>query len=96
MLLDVEDLTEYLQEAFNHYSNTLNSPFNFVQASSRNSPIPPNFSSNILKLALDMMTILKPEKQIEARRIFFELSFMVASCIMLDSARKNYKGVTLA
>ncbi|KAI1367159.1 hypothetical protein F5Y08DRAFT_350010 [Xylaria arbuscula] len=92
MLLDVEDLNNYLQEAFNHYSNTLESPFDFVQASSRNSPIPPDFGGNILKLALDVMKIPKPERQTDARRIFSELSYMVASCIMLDSARHNNKG----
>ncbi|GAW26646.1 putative lysophospholipase-like protein [Rosellinia necatrix] len=92
MLLDVEDLNNYLQEAFNHYSNTLESPFDFVQASFRNSPIPPDFGGNILKLALEMMAILKAEKRLDARRIFAELSYMVASCIMLDSARNNNKG----
>ncbi|KAI3317161.1 hypothetical protein HD806DRAFT_515838 [Xylariaceae sp. AK1471] len=92
MLLDVEDLNEYLQEAFSHYSKTLDSPFDFVQASSRNSPIPPDFGGNILKLALDMMRNLKPEIHTDARRLFFELSYMVASCIMLDSARHNNKG----
>lgn len=92
MLLDVEDLNDYLQEAFNHYSNTLESPFDFVQASSRNSPIPPDFGGNILKLALEMMSILKPEQHTDARRIFSELSYMVASCIMLDSARHKNKG----
>ncbi|KAI1740057.1 hypothetical protein F4680DRAFT_465847 [Xylaria scruposa] len=92
MLLDVEDLNDYLQEAFNHYANTLESPFDFVQASSRNSPIPPDFGGNILKLALEMMAILKPGQHTDARRIFSELSYMVASCIMLDSARHNNKG----
>ncbi|KAI0474210.1 hypothetical protein F4859DRAFT_521928 [Xylaria cf. heliscus] len=92
MLLDVEDLNDYLQQAFSHYSNSLESPFDFVQASSRNSPIPADFGGNILKLALDMMTILKPEQHTDARRIFSELSYMVASCIMLDSARHKNKG----
>ncbi|KAJ2991286.1 hypothetical protein NUW58_g2566 [Xylaria curta] len=92
MLLDVEDLNDYLQQAFNHYSNSLDSPFDFVQASSRNSPIPADFGGNILKLALDMMAILKPEQHTDARRIFSELSYMVASCIMLDSARHKNKG----
>ena len=92
MLLDVEDLNNYLQEAFNHYSNTLESPFDFVQASSRNSPIPPDFGGNILKLALDVMKISKPEYHMDARRIFSEISYMIASCIMLDSARHNNKG----
>lgn len=91
MLLDVEDLHAYLQEAFSHYSNTLETPFDFVQASFRNSPIPPDFGGNILKLALNMMNILKSEKE-DAYRIFFELSHMVASCIMLDAARHKNKG----
>lgn len=92
MLLDVEELYSYLQEAFNHYSNTLESPFDFVQASSRNSSIPTDFGGNILKLALDMMNTLRPEDNIDGRRIFSELSYMVASCIMLDSARHKNKG----
>ncbi len=92
MLLDVEDLQAYLQEAFIHYSNTLESPFDFVQASFRNSPIPPDFGGNILKLALNIMNSLKSEKRIDTPRIFSELSYMVASCIMLDSARNKNKG----
>ncbi|KAI2627754.1 hypothetical protein GGR54DRAFT_430692 [Hypoxylon sp. NC1633] len=92
MLLDVEDLHDYLQEAFSHYSTTLESPFDFVQASSRNSPIPQDFGGNILKLALNIMNVFNPQQHIDARRIFSELSYMVASCIMLDSARHNNKG----
>ncbi|KAI0484539.1 acyl transferase/acyl hydrolase/lysophospholipase [Xylariaceae sp. FL0804] len=92
MLLDVEDQQAYLQEAFSHYSNTLESPFDFVQASFRNSPIPPDFGGNILKLALSMMNILGSEQHIDAKGIFSELSWMVASCIMLDSARNKNKG----
>ncbi|ORY63334.1 acyl transferase/acyl hydrolase/lysophospholipase [Pseudomassariella vexata] len=90
MLLDVEDLHSYLQEAFNHYSGTLESPFDFVQASFRNSPIPPDFGGNILKLALSVMGNYP---KMDARRIFSELSYMVASCIMLDSARHKNKGM---
>lgn len=91
MLLDVDDLQAYLQEAFNHYANTLESPFDFVQASFRNSPIPQDFGGNILKLALNMMNTLELETE-DAKRIFSELSYMVASCIMLDSARHKNKG----
>ena len=92
MLLDVDDLQNYLQEAFNHYSDTLEFPFDFVQASFRNSPIPVDFGGNILKLALNVMDIWKAEN-IDARRIFAELSYMVGSCIMLDSARHKNKGI---
>ncbi|KAI1771432.1 hypothetical protein F4818DRAFT_454557 [Hypoxylon cercidicola] len=92
MLLDVEELHGYLQDAFNHYSNTLDAPFDFVEASSRNSAIPEDFGGNLLKLALAMMNIMRSEDNLDGRRIFSELSYMVASCIMLDSARNNNKG----
>lgn len=94
MLLDVEDLHAYLQEAFNHYTSTLDSPFDFVQASFRNSPIPPDFGGNILKLALNVMNILQERNNtlMDARVIFSELSYMIASCIMLDNARHKTKG----
>ena len=90
MLLDVDDLQSYLQYAFNHYSGTLSSPFDFVQASFTNSPIPPDFGGNILKLAINMMNHL--EERVRAKTIFTELSYMVASCIMFDSARHNIRG----
>lgn len=95
MLLDVEDLQSYLQEAFNHYASTLDSPFDFVQASFRNSPIPSDFGGNILKLALNVMDIVQARDStiIDARHIFSELAYMVASCIMLDNARHKTKGM---
>ncbi|KAK6860680.1 hypothetical protein PG995_004316 [Apiospora arundinis] len=92
MLLDVEDMHAYLQEAFNHYSKTLESPFDFVQASFRNSPIPPDFGGNILKMALGMTHLWNGHPRVEARHIFKVLSYMVASCIMLDSSRHKNKG----
>ena len=90
MLLDVDDLQSYLQYAFNHYSSTLASPFDFVQASFINSPIPPDFGGNILKLAINVMDVLLGRAS--AKTIFRELSWMVASCIMFDSARRNKVG----
>lgn len=97
MLLDVEDLQAYLQEAFSHYTSTLDSPFDFVQASFRNSPIPPDFGGNILKLALNVMDILQVRSNsiTDGRRIFAELAYVVASCIMLDNARHKTKGRSL-
>jgi hypothetical protein len=95
MLLDVDDLQAYLQEAFNHYANTLESPFDFVQASFQNLPIPPDFGGNILKLALNIVDLFQGQSDDsipDARRIFSEIGYMVASCIMLDNARHKSKG----
>ncbi|KAL8726779.1 MAG: hypothetical protein Q9181_005928 [Wetmoreana brouardii] len=90
MLLDADELQAYLQYAFDHFAWTLETPFDFVKASFTNSPIPLDFGGNILKLAINLMEAL-PNK-LDGPTIFTELSTMVASCIMLDSARHKIRG----
>jgi hypothetical protein len=89
MLLDAEELQSYLQDAFDLYSQSLDVPFDFVQAYFLHNPIPFKFSSNILKLAIAMT---KEEKKPNAHAIFSKLGNLVASCIMLDSVRHNIPG----
>ena len=89
-LLDADDLQSYLQHAFTHFARTLDEPFDFVQASFLNSPIPVDFGGNILKLAIDVMYVW--ENTAKANTIFEELSYFVASCIMFDCARKRIVG----
>jgi predicted acylesterase/phospholipase RssA len=90
MLLSSDDLQPYLQYAFDHFCRNLDRPFDFVQASFANNPIPSNFGGNILKLGIDIMELWKDK--LDAPSIFKELSFMVASCIMIDSARHRTLG----
>lgn len=94
MLLDADEIQPYLEIAFGHFAKNLEAPFDFIQASFANSPIPNTFGGNILKLALHQM-----ETHIESRRypnlaqrIFSELSYLVASCIMLDATRNKIRG----
>src|ERR1700712_5107409 len=72
MLLDVEDLQSYLDYAFSHFSGTLEFPFDFVQASFINSPIPPDFGGNILKLAIHITDVWKDRT--DASSIFSTIS----------------------
>lgn len=90
MLLNADELQPYLQFAFDHFACDLETPFDFVQASFVNSPIPSDFGGNILKLAINMMDVW--ENVALGHILFTELSYMVASCIMLDSARHGIKG----
>jgi len=90
MLLNAEDMQPYLQYAFDHFSRNLELPFDFVQASFMNSPIPADFGGNILKLAIQLMNAW--ENRVGAQPIFEELAAMVASCIMLDAARQKILG----
>jgi hypothetical protein len=91
MLLDADELQPYLQFAFDHFACDLDTPFDFVQASFVNSPIPSDFGGNVLKLAINMMDVW--ENVASGSILFTELSYMVASCIMLDSARHGIKGI---
>ena len=90
MLLDADELQQYLQYAFDHFSNNLDMPFDFVKVSILNSPIPKDFGSNILQLAINFMDVW--ENKLDGVAIFEELSLTVASCIMLDAARHKTKG----
>ncbi|KAM0713999.1 hypothetical protein Q7P37_010963 [Cladosporium fusiforme] len=90
MLLDADELQPYLQNAFDHFADKLDTPFDFVQASFTNSPIPQNFGGNILKLALQVME--RWEDVAKANTIFEELSYLVASSILLDATKQKILG----
>ncbi|CAN9312297.1 unnamed protein product [Alternaria alternata] len=87
MLSNSETLNVYLQCAFDHFSQDLHTPFNFMDISFKINPIPQDFGGNILKLAVAMKGQFE-----DPRKIFKELSHMVASCILLDSVRQDLKG----
>lgn len=91
MLSNSENLNVYLQCAFDHFSQDLHTPFDFMNVSFKINPIPLDFGGNILKLAVAM----KPRFH-DPRRIFKELSHMVASCILLDCVRQDLKGTCRA
>lgn len=87
MLPDSDTMNTYLQYAFDHFSQDLHQPFDFMGIYFMVSPIPSGFSGNILKLAVAM----KPSYE-DTRIMFRDLSHMVASCILLDCARQNSMG----
>lgn len=92
MLLDADELQHYLQFAFDQFACNLDTPFDFVKASFTNSPIPPTFGGNILKLAINLMEVWGNE--VDGQTLFVELSYMVASYIMLDSGRHKIRDIT--
>ena len=52
MLSNSEELNVYLQCAFDHFSQDLDTPFNFIDVAFKMNPIPQDFGGNILKLAV--------------------------------------------
>ncbi|KAI9769094.1 MAG: hypothetical protein M1840_004445 [Geoglossum simile] len=94
MLSSAEEFHQYLQSAFDHFANNLRDPFDFVQSSVVNRPIPPDFGGNVLKLAINAMKVNSRRMVLSADNIFYELSFIVPSCIMLDEERQSRCGPT--
>lgn len=88
MLSNSDDLNVYLQKAFDHFTSDLDAPFNFMEVSFTMNSIPLDFGGHVLKLAVAMKAQLS-----SAEEIFEKLSFMVASCILLDCARQNFRGM---
>ncbi|MCJ1354083.1 MAG: hypothetical protein MMC33_004070 [Icmadophila ericetorum] len=89
MLSNSDDLQLYLQLAFDHFSQNLDKPFNFIEMALKINPIPSDFSGNIVKLAV---AIKDRQPSLRVGGIFDRLSLMVASCIMLDIHRNRRLG----
>jgi hypothetical protein len=89
---NAEEFQQALSMGFDHFSNRLNEPLDFVQISCTSNPIPPNFGGNILRLVLAMKDDPRMAGK-TGRDIFQLLGHMVASCIMLDYVRHEIKGM---
>lgn len=93
MLASAEKLQVYLQTAYDHFTKSLDAPFDFVREALRKFPIARNFQGNVLSLALAIRDNATQEALKEdARRIFLAMAPMIASCIMLDAVRQNLLG----
>ncbi|KAL8968226.1 MAG: hypothetical protein Q9183_002563 [Haloplaca sp. 2 TL-2023] len=89
MLSNSDDLQLYLQLAYDHFAQDLDTPFDFVSVALKINPIPSDFGGNILKLAVFIRNRHPPWKVV---KIFEQLGLMVASCIMLDIYRHRRLG----
>jgi hypothetical protein len=93
MLSSDEKLQVFLQSAFDHFSQNLNNPFDFVKEAVKNNPIQRDFGGNILKLAIAVRDNNCFVDQYDGHKIWLALSQMVASCLMLNSARQSLLGL---
>jgi hypothetical protein len=92
MLPHVDQLNEYLQAGFEHFSKRLDAPFNFVEIAVRNNPVPQNLGDHVSNLAADMQ-----RKQVydHAEQIFEALSPFLASCFLLEAIRERRPGKSI-
>ncbi|PSK54732.1 hypothetical protein B9Z65_3821 [Elsinoe australis] len=86
MLTDGDELSTYFQAGFRHFTTHLNVPFDFVEVSLRNNPIPSDFGGHILEVVTRTMTRFR--KDADRLAWFFErLATMLASCVLFDTVR---------
>lgn len=84
MLSTSDELNIFFQSGFDHFSKTLNAPFDFIGVSLRNNPIPDDFGGHILQLALAVQMHGRHKRP---KWIFDKLRYLIASSIMLDCVR---------
>jgi hypothetical protein len=104
MRMNADELDELFQAAFEHFSKSLDSPFDLVEAARKNTCVPRDFSGNVTKLAVAVRDALqhrtpndKPDisdavLHISIKEVFEPLSLMVASSIFLECSRGGWKG----
>ena len=91
MLANVDEFGFYLSLAFDHFSESLEVPFDYVEASLREQPPPETLSDNIFAFARIIADSFGIQGKIE--ELFTKLTPMIASCLMLDSTRKQHIGM---
>ncbi|KAJ8132294.1 hypothetical protein O1611_g1330 [Lasiodiplodia mahajangana] len=90
ILPDADEFGMYISLAFDHFSQTLEEPFDYVKASLRHQPPPKTMADKLYAFARLVGRRLHLEGRIEA--LFTKLVEMVASCLMLEAVRKRLFG----
>jgi predicted acylesterase/phospholipase RssA len=86
MQTDAIELGTYLQSGFDHFTTHLDLPFDFMQVSLAQNPIPHNFGDHILQLCLAIQRLCLGEQD-RTRRLLERMGTFVGSCVLLDCAR---------
>ncbi|KAK4504134.1 hypothetical protein PRZ48_005049 [Zasmidium cellare] len=87
MLTNADELNVYLQSGFDHFTQYLDIPFNFMRISLLRNPIPNDFGGHILQLCTTISSQQPNHQHGRIAWIFEKLSVMLASCVLLDCAR---------
>lgn len=90
LLTDVDEFGYYLSLAFDHFSETLDEPFDFVEASLKRNPSSNNFGDDLLQFAINLATYRGFAGQVLV--LMKHLTPFIASCILLESVRKQRIG----
>ncbi|KAI8626701.1 hypothetical protein F5Y19DRAFT_445247 [Xylariaceae sp. FL1651] len=95
MLLDAERLNQFLALAFDHFSQYADKPFDFMNESLRQNPLPGTFGGNFVQLALAAQRVGDRRSGGPIRNpaeLFDRLLPLISSYITLDAERSSLIG----
>ncbi|KAI0490190.1 hypothetical protein F4859DRAFT_183291 [Xylaria cf. heliscus] len=90
ILPDADEFGIYISLAFDHFSQTLEEPFDYVKASLRHQPPPQTMADKLYAFA--RLVALRLDIEGDIQSLFTKITDVVASCLMLDAARKRRFG----
>ncbi|KAK1613532.1 hypothetical protein BDP81DRAFT_443725 [Colletotrichum phormii] len=96
MLATADQLQTYLHSAFDHFSQNRDQPFNFLKDALKQRPVPRDFDGYVVDLAASISrnsTTNFSSERFNTARILGTMVPMIASCVMLDTARQRRPGL---
>lgn len=102
MLLNAERLPQYINAAYDHFSQNLDSPFDFLEEARRHAPLPQDFGGHILNLITTIYhsgtftSVDRQDPTYRADTLLEALSLPIASCVILAATRDNTQGEFLS
>lgn len=103
MLLNSERLPQYVNAAYDHFSQNLDTPFDFVEEARRHAPLPQDFEGHILnfirtvhstsfKYGVGRTTAVYHDSAYGINTLLKQLSKPIASCVILAAMRDDTQG----
>jgi hypothetical protein len=90
MLLNAERLPQYVNAAYDHFSQKLDEPFDFAEEARRHAEMPVDFSGHVSILIWLLYRNLNAADNPES--LLTRIARPLASCIMLDATRDDTQG----
>lgn len=86
MPVTTDGLNKYLQAGFDHFSSTLEEPFNFIKAELETNPPAEDFADHMWELTLLLMQVNEAPTE---QSVLQDLARIAAPCIVLDAEKRD-------
>jgi hypothetical protein len=88
-LWDAEQLSAYIVDTFEHYTNDLNRPFDFFKSFRENNPIPKGFTQHMTDLMRLMSASTRDQSEVDRRVAALVSSYILFEFVKFGTRRKS-------